>query len=48
MFLFVPAQVVVGMFVESFKEYPPSQRSGSFTVDQVFEALQTGAAGTNN
>jgi arylsulfatase len=43
----VPAQVIVGKFVESFKEYPPSQRSGSFTVDQVLEALQTGAAGTS-
>ena len=43
----VPAQVLVGKFVESFKEYPPSQRSGSFTVDQVLEALQTGAAAAN-
>jgi arylsulfatase len=43
----VPAQVIVGQFVESFKEYPPSQRSGSFTVDQVLEALQTGAAGSS-
>ena len=41
----VPAQTVVGMFVQSFKEYPPSQKSGSFTVDQVLQALQTGAAG---
>ncbi len=44
--ILVPAQAAVGMFVESFKEYPPSQRSGSFTVDQVLEALQTGAAST--
>jgi hypothetical protein len=33
------------MFVQSFKEYPPSQKSGSFSVDQVLQALQTGAAG---
>ena len=45
LWLFVPAQTVVGMFVNSFKEYPPSQKSGSFSVDQVLEALQTGAAG---
>ncbi len=45
LWMFVPAQTVVGMFVESFKEFPPSQKSGSFTVDQVLEALQTGAAG---
>ncbi len=43
---FVPAQVVVGQFLETFKEYPPSQKSGSFGVDQVLQALQTGAAGT--
>jgi arylsulfatase len=43
----VPAQMIVGMFVESFKEYPPSQKSGSFGVDQVLQALQTGAAGTS-
>jgi arylsulfatase A-like enzyme len=47
LWMFVPAQTVVGMFVESFKEFPPSQKSGSFTVDQVLEALQTGAAGSN-
>ena len=45
LWMFVPAQVVVGQFIESFKEYPPSQKSGSFSVDQVLEALQTGAAG---
>jgi arylsulfatase len=45
LWLFVPAQTVVGMFVESFKEFPPSQKSGSFTVDQVLEALQAGTAG---
>jgi hypothetical protein len=48
LWMFVPAQAVVGHFVESFREYPPSQKSGSFSVDQVLEALQTGAAGTNN
>jgi arylsulfatase A-like enzyme len=46
LWLFVPAQTVVGQFLQSFKEYPPSQRSGSFSVDQVLEALQTGAAGS--
>jgi arylsulfatase A-like enzyme len=47
LWMFVPAQMVVGQFVESFKEYPPSQKSGSFSVDQVLQALQTGAAGTS-
>jgi arylsulfatase len=47
LWMFVPAQMVVGQFIESFKEYPPSQKSGSFSVDQVLQVLQTGAAGTN-
>jgi len=39
---FVPAQQVVGMFLASFKEFPPSQKSGSFGVDQVLDQLQSG------
>ena len=38
---FVPAQAVVGQFIATFKEFPPSQKSGSFSVDQVLEQLQT-------
>jgi arylsulfatase A-like enzyme len=39
----VPAQSIAGQFVSSFKEYPPSQRSGSMNLDQVMEALSSGA-----
>ena len=46
LWIFVPAQAVVGQFLQSFKEYPPSQRSGSFSVDQVLDTLGTGAAGS--
>ena len=42
---FVPAQAVVGQFIATFKEFPPSQKSGSFSVDQVLEQLQTPTAG---
>ena len=38
---FVPAQQFVGQFIASFKEYPPSQKSGSFSMDQVLESLQS-------
>jgi len=38
---FLPAQEVVGEFVQSLKEYPPSQRSGTFGVDQVLQQLQS-------
>jgi arylsulfatase len=41
----VPAQAIVGQFLQSFKEYPPSQKSGTFDVNQFLDALQSGAAG---
>jgi len=41
----VPAQAIVGQFVQSFREYPPSQRSGSFNLDTVMERLSSGAVG---
>jgi len=39
-FLVVPAQDIVGRFIETFKEFPPRQRPSSFSVDQVMELLQ--------
>jgi arylsulfatase len=40
--VFVPAQQYVGQFLATFKDFPPSQKPGSFSIDQVLEALQTG------
>ena len=37
----MPAQVVIGEFLQSFKEFPPSQKSGSFGIGQALEAIQT-------
>jgi arylsulfatase len=45
---FVPAQMVVGQFLESFKEFQPSQKSGSFGIGQVLQALQSGATGSGS
>ena len=42
-FVLVPAQQYVGRFLDTFKEFPPSQKPGSFSLDQVLEALQRGA-----
>ena len=39
LFLRVPAQQFVGQFLASFKEFPPSQKVGSFSLDQVMESL---------
>ncbi|MBC8114685.1 MAG: arylsulfatase [Candidatus Saccharimonas sp.] len=41
-FLLVPAQQYVGQFLGTFKEFPPSQKVGSFSLDQVLETLQKG------
>jgi arylsulfatase len=34
------AQAYVAKFLQSFKEFPPSQRPASFAIDQVMEKLQ--------
>jgi hypothetical protein len=41
----VPAVQIVGGFLQTFAEYPPSQRSGSNSVTQFLDAIQNGAAG---
>ncbi|QDP02586.1 arylsulfatase [Thalassotalea sp. PS06] len=43
-YLLVPAQAYVGKFLETFEEYPPSQKAASFSLDQVMEKLQTGGS----
>lgn len=43
-FICVPAQKIVGQFLETFKEFPSSQKAGSFGIDQVMEQLKQGAA----
>ena len=51
-FLLVPAQEYVGKYISTFKEFPPSQKVGSFSLDQVLEKPDVGrpaesdAAGT--
>jgi arylsulfatase A-like enzyme len=39
-YVIVAAQTVVGRFLASFKEYPPSQRAQSFSIDQIVEKMQ--------
>jgi arylsulfatase A-like enzyme len=34
------AQAIVGKFLETFKDFPPSQRAASFTIDQAMEKLK--------
>jgi arylsulfatase len=46
-FLMVPAQQYIGKFLMSFKEFPPSQKVGSFSLDQVMEMLSAPPPGSN-
>lgn len=45
LFVLVPAQVYVANFLESFKEFPPRQKPGSFSIDQVVERINASASG---
>ncbi len=37
---FVPAQAIVAQFLQSFREYPPRSKPGSFSLDQALPKMQ--------
>jgi hypothetical protein len=39
-YLLVPAQAVIAEFLATFKEFPPRQKSASFSLDQVLEKMK--------
>jgi arylsulfatase len=39
MFLFAPAQAIVARHLQSFQDFPPRQKPGSFSVEQALEKL---------
>jgi arylsulfatase len=39
-YVVIEAQTAVGEFLASFKDYPPSQRAQSFSIDQIVEKMQ--------
>jgi arylsulfatase len=39
-FVLVPAQGYVAKYIATFREFPPSQKVGSFSLDQVLQKLQ--------
>jgi arylsulfatase A-like enzyme len=43
-FLLGPAQVYVRRWLESFKEFPPRQRPGSFNLDAVMDSLMSNSS----
>jgi len=47
MFLFAPAATYVGRWLQSFREFPPRQKPGSFNLDRVMEAVTNPHKGAN-
>jgi arylsulfatase A-like enzyme len=41
-FMLVPAQAAVASFIETFRDFPPSQAPASFSIDQVMQKMQKG------
>jgi len=46
-FLLVPAQAFVGKWLQTFREFPPRQKPGSFSLDQVMDQLSAPQGGAN-
>jgi arylsulfatase len=47
MFLIAPAGAYVGKWLQSFKEFPPRQKPGSFNLERVMEAVSKPQGGGN-
>lgn len=39
-YIFYGAQAYVAKYLETFKDFPPSQRAASFTIDQAMDKLK--------
>jgi arylsulfatase len=46
-FLLVPAQAFVAEHLQTYLEFPPRQKPGSFSLDQVLAKLQQAGQGKN-
>ena len=46
--IFIASQPIVGQFLATFKDYPPSQRPSSFSIDQIVEKMQRNFEDTQN
>ena len=46
-YMLSPASAYVGQFIETFKDYPPRQKPGSFNLDRVLESLEQPRSVTN-
>jgi hypothetical protein len=44
---FLASQPIIAKFLATFKDYPPSQRPSSFSIDQLVEKMQKSFEATN-
>ena len=44
-YLLVPAQALIGQFLATFQEFPPSQKAASFNLEGVMKKMEETAAG---
>ena len=47
MFVLAPAAAYVGNWIQSFREFPPRQKPGSFSLDRVMDAVTSDGRGDN-
>jgi arylsulfatase len=47
LYVLAPAGAYVGQWMQSFREFPPRQKSGSFNLDRVMEAVTAPHKGSN-
>jgi arylsulfatase A-like enzyme len=45
MYVIAPASAYVGQWLQSFRDFPPRQKPGSFNLDRVMEAVTAGSQG---
>ncbi len=45
MYMITPSAALCAQWIQSFKEFPPRMKPGSFSLDRVMEAATNGASG---
>jgi arylsulfatase len=47
MYVLAPAAAYVAQWMQSFREFPPRMKPGSFSLDRVMEAVTASGKGSN-
>ena len=47
-YLLVPAQAIVGGFLQTLQQFPPRQKPGSFSLGDAMDKIQAGSTGGSN